>query len=131
MSRNGGRWTEARFHSFIKGGLRAISNRWPPKYEVLKEARVKRGFYKCAGYKRRSHIVPASLPPKKGNKRRIKNAIVDHISPVIDTIKGFVSWDETISRLFCEADGLQVLCHECHVRKTADEREQRKSSNEL
>lgn len=119
---NSGNWTPSRFHSFIKGGLRSISNRWPPKFEVKKKARVERGIYLCAGFNRKPHKVPASLPPAAGNKRRINNAVVDHIHPVIDPVEGFTSWDDVISRMFCEADGLQVLCHACHSAKTAEER---------
>ncbi len=123
--RNAGTWTEARFTSFIRGGLRSISMRWPPKNKVKQNARIQRGVYLCAGYKRENHEVPASLPPKAGNKRRINNAVVDHISPVVDPKRGFVSWDELIKRLFCEEDGFQLLCHECHSAKTADERKLR------
>ncbi len=125
MNRNGGEWTEARFTSFIRGGLRSISMRWPPKNRVKQNARIQRGLYLCAGYKTEPHEVPASLPPACGNKRRINNSVVDHISPVIDPRRGFVSWDELIKRLFCEADGFQLLCHECHSAKTADERKLR------
>ncbi len=121
MDRNGGTWTEARFTSFIRGGLRSISMRWPPKNKVKQGARIERGVYLCAGYGREMHEVPVSLPPLPGNKRRINNAIVDHIAPVVDPKRGFISWDELIKRLFCEADGFQLLCHECHSAKTADE----------
>ena len=122
---NDGAWTPARFRSFIRGGLRSISIRWPPRNEVKKNARVRRGVYVCAGYKREAHETTASLPPKPGNKRRINNAVVDHISPVVCPSVGFVSWDELINRLFCEEEDLQVLCHECHTAKTADERSKR------
>ena len=118
---NSGMWTEARFHSFIKSALRAASNRWGPKYEVQKAARIERGIYLCAGYKRKPHSVPASLPPKQGNKRRRK-VTVDHIVPIIDPTKGFETWDKLISNLFCEVDGLQLLCSDCHTDKTKDER---------
>ena len=118
---NSGTWTEARMHSFIKSALRAASNRWGPKYEVQKAARIERGIYLCAGYKRKAHSVPASLPPKPGNKRRRK-VTVDHINPIIDPACGFQTWDELISNLFCEADGLQLLCSDCHTAKTKDER---------
>lgn len=121
--RNSGEWTEARYNGFIKSALRNASMKWPPKNAVKKAARVERGVYECAGYKRDPHHVPASLPPKPGNKRRINNAVVDHINPVIDPETGFISWDEVIERMFCEADGLQVLCHDCHTKKTADEKE--------
>ncbi|KKM75178.1 hypothetical protein LCGC14_1392830 [marine sediment metagenome] len=122
---NSGQWTKARFISFIRGGLRSISMRWPPKYEVKKAARISRGIYMCAGYNRGEHEVVASLPPKPGNKRRINNAVVDHINPVIDPVLGFRSWDSFIERLFCEVDGFQVLCDDCHKNKTADERKKR------
>lgn len=122
---NDGQWTPARFRAFVRGGLRSISLRWPPKNEVKRAARVARGVYTCAGYNRSKHNVPVSLPPAPGNKRRINNAVVDHIRPVIDPASGFVSWDELINNLFCEAENLQVLCHECHKQKTADERSRR------
>lgn len=78
----------------------------------------------CVGYADvEPHVVSASLPPKPGNKRRINNAVVDHIVPVISPATGFRSWDIVIERMFCELDGFQVLCHECHKKKTADERE--------
>ncbi len=122
---NDGQWTPARFRSFIRGGLRSISMRWPPKHEVKKEARVSRGVYTCAGYGRKAHDVTVSLPPSPGNKRRVNNVVVDHLHPVVNPSVGFVSWDELIDRLFCEAEGLQVLCLACHSLKTADERKQR------
>ncbi|MCH8022368.1 MAG: HNH endonuclease [Thaumarchaeota archaeon] len=123
--RNGGAWTEARFRSFIRGGLRSISMRWPPKNKVKQNARVQRGVYLCAGYKTKAHEVAASLPPLPGNKRRINNSVVDHINPVVNPTFGFVSWDELIKRLFCETEGFQLLCHDCHKNKTADERKER------
>ncbi len=123
--RNGGTWTDARFKSFIRGGLRSISMRWPPKNRVKVRARIARGVYVCEGWKRSSHEVSASLPPKPGNKRRINNAVVDHIQPVVDPRVGFVDWNTLIKRLFCEEDGFQLLCHDCHSAKTADERKLR------
>lgn len=125
---NGGQWTDARMHSFIKGALRQASLRWPPKAKAKGKARVARGLYRCAGYGTKPHEVPATLPPMAGNKRRIDNAVVDHIIPVVDPVEGFVSWDELIKRLFCEEDGFQILCHECHKRKTQDERVMRNAN---
>lgn len=127
MSHNGGLWTDARFNSFIKSALRGASVRWPPKNKVKQASRVERGWYTCAGYKHKAHKVPASLPAKQGNKRRINNAVVDHILPIIDPRIGFISWDEVIKRMFVEEDQLQVLCHDCHSRKTADEKEIKKN----
>jgi len=122
-SRNNGEWTEARYNSFIKGALRAASVRWPPKYRVRKAAWIKRGVYKCAGYERRAHQVPVS---RKEKGKRKNNVTVDHIVPIIDPNKGFETWDKVIERMFCEAKGLQVLCHQCHKEKTKKERIKRK-----
>lgn len=101
--------------------------KWPPKYEVKRNARVERGVYLCAGFQRDVHAVPASLPPKPGNKKRINNAVVDHVDPIIDPIVGFTTWDDVIKRMFIEKTGLQLLCHECHSAKTKDERDRRKN----
>jgi hypothetical protein len=120
---NDGQWTVARFNSFIKGGLRQISRRWPPKYKVKKDAWVERGVYQCAGYKKRKHRAPVSVINDK--KKRVNNIFVDHIDPIVDPEVGFTNWDSIISRMFCEATGLQVLCSECHKRKTDDERSRR------
>jgi hypothetical protein len=119
---NNGTWTVARFNSFIKSALRQASNRWGPKASIKKKARVERGMYRCEGYKRSPHVVPVSLGSGAGRKN---NVYVDHIRPIIDPELGFMSWDDVINRMFCEEEGLQVLCKACHDAKTADERAER------
>lgn len=119
-SYNNNQWTEARFNSFIKGILRAATYKWGPKQSIKKKARVARGIYLCAGYSTPPHEVPLTLPPKQG-KKRVPNIEVDHIVPVIPK-EGFTSWDNVILRMFCEKEGLQILCKDCHERKTRDER---------
>lgn len=107
---NSGQWTQARFNSFIKGGLRTLTKRWGPIHQTRKEAWVRRGVYKCAGWKRRWHHV------------RWKDGVyVDHIEPVIGS-EGFKDWNTVIKRMFVEREALQVLCKDCHDRKTKDER---------
>lgn len=63
---------------------------------------------------------------------------VDHIDPVVPITgflktKGFLGydWDLVIRRLFCEIEGLQVLCKPCHKLKTADERSERAALKKL
>ena len=119
-TRNGGQWTDARFHSFVKSALRSASSRWPPKYESLKEAFIdkrtnkKTGrlskHYRCASCR---EIFPTS------------EVQVDHIDPVIP-LTGFSTWDEVVDRIFCEREGFQVLCKACHNIKTQQERTIRK-----
>ena len=118
---NGGQWTQARFNSFIKGGLRNLSLRWPPKARVKKRVWIERGLYWCEGYGVARHHAPATLLSKSG---RIPNIFVDHISPVVGP-EGFTTWDELINRLFCEEENLQVLCKVCHDAKTQDERKKK------
>jgi 5-methylcytosine-specific restriction endonuclease McrA len=122
-SRNGGQWTEARFRSFVISALRAASRRWPVKWSVLKAALVgktvnaKTGklaqHYKCNECK-------ANFPAA--------DVVVDHIDPVVDTMKGFTTWDDYVDRMFVEAEGLQVLCKQCHKTKTDTERKERKNA---
>lgn len=90
--------------------------RWGPINSVKKSAWVERGKYLCAGC---NEVVPLTLNGKK-------NVFVDHLESVVDTKEGFQGWDVFIERLFCESDGLQVLCKECHDKVTAEEREERK-----
>jgi 5-methylcytosine-specific restriction endonuclease McrA len=47
---------------------------------------------------------------------------VDHVVPVIDVQNGFVDWNEFVTRLFCDASNLQVICDTCHQIKTNAER---------
>lgn len=114
---NNGQWTQARFNSFIKSLLRKGTQRWGPKNTCLQQARVSKGVYLCKGC---GQEVPVTV--KKDNKR-VRNVFVDHIDPIIDPSEGFVSWDKVIERMFCEGDGFQVLCSECHKQKTSEERQ--------
>lgn len=114
-TRNSGQWTEARYRGFIRSALRAAWQRWGPNHEVKKSARIKRGEYLCAGYKREPHPAPSSIKVDGGRKN---NIFTDHIEPV----GKHETWDKTIERMFVEADRLQVLCKACHDAKTKDER---------
>lgn len=122
-TRNTGQWTEARYRQFINTALRRASMRWGPINQARRNANVKRGYYKCSECK---EIVTASVKDDKGKRKN--NVFVDHITPVVDPVKGFVSWDDFIGKLFCELDNLQVLCTDCHNKKTEEERIIRKKN---
>ena len=98
--------------------------RWGPTNRVKAAARVERGLYRCAQC---SSIVPATAITtlKNGKTKRVKNVAVDHISPVVP-LTGFDSWDGVIARLFCDEEGLQLLCRECHELKCQEETSERK-----
>ena len=123
-TRCSGKWTEARYRSFIKGNLRRISMKWGPIGEAKKLANTRRGFYLCAGCKEE---VPASI---KIDRVRKNNVHIDHIKPVVDPVVGWVSWDETIEGMFSELPNLQALCTACHTIKTNEEKELAKTRRE-
>ena len=112
-TRNAGRWTEARYRSFITSALRSAFRRWPPKFDVLKDA--------CTGVKtneasgRQAKHYRCAKCEKDFPQKQVQ---VDHKDP-IGTCK---TWDKFIARLFCEGTNLQVLCKTCHKAKTKGER---------
>ena len=97
--------------TFSKGALRRASLGWPPISECRRLARVGRGEYLCAMCK---------------GIFKDKECHVDHRDPVIDIIKGFTTWDDYINRLFCDVEGLDLLCKNCHESKTSHETHMRK-----
>lgn len=118
-TRCNGQWTEARYRSFIKSALRSATVRWAPIQECKKLARVARGLYECAECG--DHVPPTVKDEEK--RKRVNNIYVDHIDPIISPETGFVSWDETIERMFCEIDNLALLCKKCHDIKSQEERD--------
>ena len=118
-TRAGGTWTEARFFGFIRGHLRNAFSRYPVKHQVKqnnrrKKRNGKRFEYHCADC--RQWFPDSQIQ-------------VDHITPA-GSLKTFGDLPGFCERLFCEADGLQLLCKSCHQVKTNREREERKLKNE-
>ena len=105
--RCGGRWTEARYRQFVRTALRNATVKWGPKHDALESAsrpttsrdKRRRKDYQCA-------ICGLWWPPK--------GVQVDHIVPV----GSCEDWNAFIERMFCEEDGLRVLCLECHKNET-------------
>lgn len=121
MERNAGRWTKARYNSFVAAVLRSGSRRWPPKYEALAEAFTSRKVNKKSG-KLAKHYRCSDCEKEYTST----NVQIDHIDPVVP-VTGFTTWDSFIERLFCEKEGLQVLCKDCHKKKTVAEKKLRGS----
>lgn len=96
---------------FLIPTLRRASYRWPPRNEALKAARVSRGVYKC-------NLCHGTFGRKNVN--------IDHIEPVVDPIRGMQDWDEYINRMFCQKEGFQIICSECHDKKSLGEKKLRK-----
>lgn len=110
-------WSEGRIKSFVVSVLRAGARRWPPKYETLADA--------CIGQKinaKSGRLAKHYLCNSCKKEFPAKDVEVDHISPVVHTVDGFLDWNEFIKRLYCDKDNLQVLCKPCHKKKTKEER---------
>ena len=121
---NDGQWTQARLNQFIMGSLRSAHTKWGPANKSKGLARTRRGFYRCACCREE---VPSTIPAvyktgkKAGKAYRKKNAVIDHIIPVIDPAVGFVSWDEVCERMYVEVEAYQILCDACHSKKSGEE----------
>lgn len=102
---------ESILKSFIISTLRRASYRWVGRTQALRAARIERGLYQCNSCK---------------SSFKNKEIRLDHILPIIPVETGFISWDDYINRLFCDASSMQVLCLTCHDSKTNIEKEQRK-----
>jgi len=113
-TRNSGRWTEARFRSFVYSALRGAFRRWGPKSDVLADAFTRVKTNKASGRKAK-HYRCAEC----GKEFPQKQMQVDHT----EAIGEWKSWDRFIERLFCEKDNLQVLCKPCHKTKTKKEKQ--------
>ena len=121
---NDGQWTPSRYQSFIKSALRSASVRWPPRYQTLNDSFVAVKVNEKTGRKAK-HFECAMCK----NHFPQKDVQVNHKKPVIP-LSGFISWDDVIERLFCEKEGLEVLCKPCHKAVTAEENKERKEYND-
>ena len=119
-TRNDKLWTEARYTSFVKGGLRSISQRWPPRYSVLNQACIGQQINTKSG-RLAKHYLCASC----NIAYPAKEVEVNHRNPIVP-VTGFDSWDGLIERLFCEKEHLEVLCKPCHRSVSKLENQQRK-----
>lgn len=113
-------WTEGRINAFIMATLRSGSRRWPPKWQVLEAAKTDKHVNPKTG-----KVAQFYRCNMCGCENTSKEVEVDHIEPVVP-LTGFVSWDDTIKRMFCKADKLQVLCGPCHKVKSKEEQKERK-----
>ena len=114
--RAGGRWSEARYFSFIRSALRKASMRYPVKTDCLLAAR--RDKTEASGEGR--HTYEYECAGCRGFFQG-KDVSVDHLIGA-GSLKTFDDLAGFTERLFCEVGGLQVLCKSCHQTKTNHER---------
>ncbi len=116
-TRASGTMTEAAYRGFIRSMLRKGSMRWRPKYECKREARH---HVKLTG--KTARLVFHAKCAHCGELHPETETAVDHILPIVNPEIGFESWDKFIENLYCETEGLQVLCNPCHTVKTNKEK---------
>lgn len=107
-------WSEAKFWAFVRSGLRAKWQRFPARYAALAQAkrayvgdnRNQKWEYRCCNCEQ--YFLQ-------------KDVAVDHIHPA-GTLKTYSDLPAFVQKLFVGLDKLQVLCRECHAKKTKEER---------
>ena len=115
------KWTTARFWQFIRSALRAAYNKWPPKYSVIKNSKrpAEQEWYNEDGRKLNVKWEYQCNSCKEWWMQ--KQISVDHIEPV-GTLKDYDDLPDFVRRLFVDEQGLQILCSDCHNKKTQAER---------
>jgi len=113
-----GTMSEAMFWSFIRSALRQKSRWWKPISICKMNARR---AYK--GDNKRQKYEYQCKKCKTWHAE--KNINVDHIIPAgsLNTAQDLPLF---VERLFCEQDNLQVLCTDCHNKKTANEKKNKR-----
>jgi len=98
--------TESAFWSFIRSALRSKSMRWKPIYDAANAATRP---YKGSNKQQKKERQCAEC----GGWFKLSETAVDHIEQC-GSLKCADDLPAFVERLFCESDGLRVLCHECH-----------------
>lgn len=114
-TRNAGTQTEASFWGGIKNMLRQKSRWWKPIQKVKLAAR--RDY--VGPNKKQKYEYQCSECKAWFMEKEIQ---VDHIIPV-GSLKCAEDLIGVVERLFCESEGLQVLCGACHSLKTVGDLE--------
>ena len=105
-------WTTARYWQFIRSALRKAWMKGPPKFQVMKDNRRD-----VKGKRHRFEYQCQSC--KKWYMQ--KYVAVDHIIPA-GSLNDWPDLVPFVQRLFVGTDKLQLLCKDCHLTKTKEER---------
>lgn len=115
------KWTTARFWTFIRSALRTAWNKYPVKYSVLNNSK-RPAEYEWYGARNQKLNVKWEYQCNHCKDWFMgKQVSVDHIIPV-GTLKDYDDLPDFTRRLFVSEEELQILCKECHDKKTQEER---------
>lgn len=114
----GGTWTKAKYFSFIRSALRQAATRYPVKFQVKNDNR------RVVTGKRHRFEYQCVECTKWFQDKEVQ---VDHVIPA-GSLKEYTDLPGFCERLFCEPDGLQIMCKPCHQIKTNAERAARKKT---
>lgn len=114
--------------SYVKKHLRRASVFWPERSLALNAAKVAPGRWKCEQCGKICKNV-RNLPGTKKKDKLPKEYEVDHKNPVIpldgkimrDNDRKRLDLNKYADRLFVRAEGLSILCKQCHSVKTEKE----------
>jgi len=106
--------TDKAFFTWLRSGLRKLSQRWPPIYQAL--AAAKRPY--VGDNKRKKFVWECA---KCGGLFNSNEVDVDHIKEA-GTLLKLDDLPTFVANLFCSTDGLQVLCKPCHSIRTYTQR---------
>jgi hypothetical protein len=125
------------FKGKIINALRRLSFSYPPRNNVKKRQQVGPATFECetcliwiyeGSRDISSHLEKLDSEPPNGIAKGRTN--MDHKEPVVpleNFKRGSWDWDQFINRMFCEEEGYQLLCSECHEDKTKEEDRIRKN----
>jgi len=103
----GNRWTYARKESFIRSALRRAFTRWPVAYDVRKALRREyKGSNPRQQWEYQCSMCQAWFSQKETQ--------LDHYPPC----GSLRPLDKFVDTLFCEAEGLRIVCKKCHKQIT-------------
>ena len=108
----GGSYTKAGYFGFIRGHLRRAFSRYPPKYQVRNAAK------RTVKGKRWKYEYKCNICKKWFKDSEVE---VDHIEQC-GSLRDYDDLPTFVRRLFCEPEGLQVVCKKCHKSKTDEQR---------
>lgn len=127
-TRAGGEWTEAAFWGFLRSGLRQMTQRWPPIVRLVFENnrrpyvgpnKRQKFEYLCSECQQ---WFPRAITVAGKSKAQVH---VDHIEEC-GKLACYEDVGTFVKRLFCEADGLRLLCKSCHAHRAEVSREMAK-----